>query len=134
MSAKMMTSSGMMRRVRAKNTAPELAVRRALFARGYRYRLHIANLPGKPDLAFPGRRKAIFVHGCFWHQHSGCPKATVPGTRTDWWRTKLQRTVERDRENRAALESMGWTVAIAWECETRRFDDLMPRLTAFLSD
>lgn len=121
-----------MRRVGPKDTAPEIAVRKVLFARGYRYRLHRADLPGKPDLAFPGRRKVIFVHGCFWHQHPGCPKASVPATRTDWWRAKLERTVVRDRENRSALEAMGWEVAVAWECETRKMNDLAPRLAAFL--
>lgn len=124
--------SAIMRRVRSKDTAPELAVRKALFARNYRYRLHRAELPGKPDIVFPGRHKVIFVHGCFWHQHSGCTKATIPDTRSDWWRAKLERTVERDRENCNALELMNWTVTVAWECETHNIDRLMLRLISFL--
>ncbi len=107
-----------MSRVKSRDTRPELAVRRALWASGLRYRLHDKRLPGKPDIVFASRRIALFVHGCFWHGHEGCPRHRIPKSRVEWWTAKLRRNVERDAEARAALEKAGWTVLVLWECET----------------
>lgn len=101
--------------IRGKDTKPELAVRRALHARGFRYRLHGKNVPGRPDLVLTRYRAVIFVHGCFWHGHS-CPKFRLPGTRTEFWSAKIERNRERDREVIAALEAMSWRHAVVWEC------------------
>lgn len=109
----------MMSGIRGKNTKPEMLVRRALFAAGYRFRLHRTDLPGAPDIALPGRKIAIFAHGCFWHMHSGCKNAKLPSTRTEFWRDKLQGNVSRDRRAIAALVENGWRVLTVWECATR---------------
>ncbi|GAA5071263.1 DNA mismatch endonuclease Vsr [Roseibacterium beibuensis] len=106
-----------MAKVRSQNTKPELAVRRYLHARGLRFRLHRRDLPGKPDMVFPSRRVAVFVHGCFWHQHPGCRRAKLPQTRADFWREKLEANVRRDAAALAALEILGWTALVVWECE-----------------
>jgi DNA mismatch endonuclease (patch repair protein) len=118
-----------MRRVRGKDTAPELAVRRALHAMGLRFRLHRSDLPGRPDIVLPGRRTAIFVHGCFWHRHEGCRRASTPAVREEFWAAKFARTVERDAEQAAALKKLGWDVAVIWECELRSPGRLESRLT-----
>jgi DNA mismatch endonuclease (patch repair protein) len=114
-----------MSRVGPKNTTPELKVRRAAHALGLRFRLHRKDLPGTPDLVFPKRRVALFVHGCFWHRHPGCRKASAPGTRPEYWAEKFETNVARDARNRAALETAGWHVAVIWECETKNDDALM---------
>jgi len=106
-----------MARVRSRDTAPELIVRRFLHARGLRFRLHARDLPGKPDIIFSKRRIAIFVHGCFWHQHAGCKKAKAPKTRAEFWQAKLDANVERDASVQAALRQIGWKPTIIWECE-----------------
>lgn len=124
--------SEIMARVRAKDTAPELAVRRLVHGMGYRYRLHRRNLPGTPDLVFIGRRKVIFVHGCFWHRHLGCAAARVPKTRTEFWQAKLQGNSERDARNIGALHTKGWDVMIVWECELKDMVLLMARIRSFL--
>lgn len=102
-----------------KNTKPELLVRKALFAAGFRFRLHRKDLPGCPDVVLPGRRVVVFVHGCFWHAHQGCPYAKTPATRREFWEAKLAANVERDRRTREALLSAGWRVLVVWECATR---------------
>lgn len=112
------TRSAVMSRIRSRDTKPEMAVRRALHAAGLRYRLHRKELPGRPDLVFPGRRIALFVHGCFWHQH-GCRLSHAPASRLEYWEPKLRRNKERDAGNVEALEAAGWTVMQVWECETR---------------
>ncbi|WP_281063262.1 very short patch repair endonuclease [Ancylobacter gelatini] len=117
-----------MRRIRGKNTKPEWLVRRMLHNAGYRYRLHRHSLPGKPDLVFPSRKIAIFVHGCFWHQHQGCKVAHIPKSRSEYWAQKFRRNVERDAANEAALENMGWRVIVVWECETADSELLLLRL------
>ena len=114
------TRSIMMSGIRGKNTKPELIVRKALFAAGFRFRLHRRNLPGVPDIVLPGKKVAIFVHGCFWHLHKGCRNAKLPSTRQDFWREKLGRNIERDRENVDALIVLGWRVLVVWECATRK--------------
>ncbi|MGI6356643.1 MAG: DNA mismatch endonuclease Vsr [Lentisphaerae bacterium] len=111
------TRSRVMRRVRATDTAPELYVRKALFKAGFRYRLHQAKLPGKPDIVLSKYRIVIFVNGCFWHRHIGCKHATTPAFNKDYWERKFRRNVERDKEAVKQLENAGWTVWTAWECE-----------------
>lgn len=106
-----------MARIRGKDTQPEIAVRRALWAAGLRYRLHDKRLPGKPDLVLPRRRLAIFVHGCFWHWHEGCVNFRVPKTRSEWWTVKLARNRARDAETRAKLALLGWRSIVVWECD-----------------
>jgi DNA mismatch endonuclease (patch repair protein) len=121
-----------MRRIRSKDTTPELMVRQLLYRLGYRYRLHYTKLPGKPDIVFPGRHKAIFVHGCFWHAHQ-CRTAHQPRTNLGYWSPKLVRNVERDARNQAALLSLGWEILVIWECQTRLCSyDLEKALVAFL--
>jgi len=110
--------SRVMSRVRGKDTTPELIVRRIAHALGLRFRLQRRDLPGTPDLVFPRWRTAVFVHGCFWHRHPGCRRASIPQTRIEFWRSKLARNVERDRAASAALKKAGWRVAVVWECET----------------
>ena len=121
-----------MARIGARDTEPELVVRRLLHRLGYRYRLHRRDLPGTPDICFPGRRKAIFVHGCFWHRHEGCPRTTTPGTRTAFWQEKFERNVSRDRTNLTELSELGWKALVVWECETTDVEALTPRLVGFL--
>ncbi|MGO9416205.1 MAG: very short patch repair endonuclease [Syntrophobacteraceae bacterium] len=123
-----------MRAVRSRDTIPEICVRRIAHRLSYRFRLHRADLPGKPDLVFPRLCKVIFVHGCFWHQHQDCRKGTtVPQTNPDFWIPKLKRNVQRDEENLAALESGGWKTLIVWECETENKQRLTAKLLRFLS-
>lgn len=105
--------------VKGKNTTPELKLRSALHLMGYRFRLHLRNLPGNPDIVLPRHKICIFVHGCFWHQHSGCKRSTVPSTRTDFWLQKFLRTKERDLQAIESLHALGWKVAVVWECETK---------------
>lgn len=108
-----------MRAVRSYDTKPETTVRRYLHAAGLRYRLHDKKLPGKPDLVFRSRKIALFIHGCFWHQHPSCAKASRPRSRTDYWNKKLDGNIDRDNRHCAELERNGWTVLVIWECETR---------------
>jgi DNA mismatch endonuclease, patch repair protein len=116
--------SRLMSRVRSKNTKPELAVRRLMHSMGYRFRLHRRDLPGCPDLILPAYRTALFVHGCFWHRHSRCRKASKPSTHVDFWAKKFQANVTRDRRNRDRLRRAGWRVIVIWECQTRHEDKL----------
>ncbi|ULL01232.1 very short patch repair endonuclease [Bradyrhizobium sp. I71] len=120
-----------MQSVGAKNTGPEMVVRKLLHRAGYRYRLHSARLPGKPDIVFPVRRKVIFVHGCFWHGHD-CPKGRLPKSRTDFWQAKLDRNKERDTSAIEQLELLGWTPCVIWQCETKDAVPLLRRLKFFL--
>ncbi|WP_227834099.1 very short patch repair endonuclease [Nocardia macrotermitis] len=113
-----------MRSVRSQDTGPEMAVRRYLHAAGLRYRLHDRSLPGKPDIVFPSRRVIVFVHGCFWHQHLGCPASARPASNTEYWTRKLDRNIERDIRNRSELEAHGWSVFTVWECQIRHEDTL----------
>lgn len=122
----------MMARVGGKDTGPELTVRSAAHRLGYRFRLHCRDLPGTPDLVFRGRRGVVFVHGCFWHSHPGCKRATRPSSNIDFWRNKLDRNVERDRTSVALLEGEGWDVLVIWECETKDAAELERRLVEFL--
>jgi DNA mismatch endonuclease (patch repair protein) len=125
--------SRMMRAIRSKDMKPELAVRRLVYRMGYRYRLHRHSLPGRPDIVFPGRRKVIFVHGCFWHQHQNgrCKLAHIPRSNLDYWNAKLERNKKRDVANCEALRLAGWDTFIVWECEIAK-DGLRQRLEQFL--
>jgi DNA mismatch endonuclease (patch repair protein) len=124
--------SHLMSRIRRADTKPELVVRSALHQLGYRFRTQLKGVPGRPDVAFPARRIAIFVHGCFWHQHPGCRHARVPATRTEFWHAKFRRNRERDARLQAQAEAMGWRALVIWECETVDLDALIKRLTDFL--
>lgn len=125
--------SRIMQSVRTADTGPEWTVRRLLHACGYRYRLHLKTLPGRPDVAFPGRKKVIFVHGCFWHGH-GCSKGRLPRSRLDYWVPKLETNKLRDLRNVEQLRSLGWESLIVWQCETADTEALLKRLTAFLAE
>jgi DNA mismatch endonuclease (patch repair protein) len=124
--------SANMRAVRSGNTQPEIRVRQIAHGLGYRFRLHRRGLPGKPDIAFPGRRKAVFVHGCFWHQHKGCPRASVPQSHLGFWLPKLARNSARDAEQLAAIKKCGWKALVVWECEIKDEKRLTARLRRFL--
>ena len=119
-------------KIRAKNTSPEMAVRRLVHGMGFRYRLHVAALPGKPDLVFPRLRKIIQVHGCFWHRHRGCIDSHIPKTRVEYWKPKLARNQKRDRANEKALRRQGWEVLIIWQCEVNAAALLSERMAEFL--
>ena len=125
--------SALMARVRTKNTKPELIVRQTTYALGYRYRLHRRDLQGSPDLVFSRQKKAIFVHGCFWHRHHGCRRTTIPKIRAEFWRAKFEANVDRDARNISALRAAGWHVLVVWECETTDVVSLRAKLQCFLS-
>ena len=116
--------SALMARIKSRDTRPELRVRRMAHAMGLRFRLHRKDLPGTPDLVFPGRRIALFVHGCFWHRHPGCPKAYEPKSRVDFWQGKFRDNIARDEKAAAGLAAAGWKPVIIWECETEAPDTL----------
>jgi len=124
--------SALMRKVRRRDTGPEMIVRRLLHSEGYRFRLHAGDLPGRPDLVFRSRRKVIFVHGCFWHRHEGCRRTTTPRTRREFWTEKFAANRKRDSTAVSSLEKAGWEVAVVWECETEKVDGLKERLLSFL--
>lgn len=123
-----------MRRIRSKGMKPEMAVRRLVHGMGYRYRLHRKDLPGKPDLVFASRKKVIFVHGCFWHQHDdpACLDGRAPKSNTSYWAEKLRRNVDRDVRSQTELKQMGWQSLIIWECETRDQVTLARQIRGFL--
>jgi DNA mismatch endonuclease, patch repair protein len=123
-----------MRRIKSKGTKPELLVRQLAHRLGYRFRLHRSDLPGKPDLVFPARKKAIFVHGCFWHQHPdpSCKDGRAPRSNLGYWKPKLERNRVRDVASKRALEAAGWGVLTIWECETSTEDLLVQQLRDFL--
>ncbi len=112
--------------IRGKDTEPERRVRSALHHMGYRFRLHVSDLPGRPDVVMARHRTVVFVHGCFWHQHPGCAEATKPGTRVEYWTEKFRRNRIRDRRVERSLRSQGWRVVTLWDCETR--EGLIPTL------
>jgi len=113
------TRSYNMSRIKGKDTKPEMIVRKFLFSKGFRYRLHVKNLPGKPDIVLPKYKTVIFIHGCFWHGHEGCKYFVVPKTRTDWWLNKIIGNISNDNRNAELLKLEGWRVLIIWECEIK---------------
>ena len=121
-----------MSRVRGKDTKPEIIVRRLADSLAYRFRRHRRDLPGSPDLVFPKLAKVLFVHGCFWHRHKDCPKASSPKTRARFWSNKFAANEARDDRNLQALKALGWKAEIVWECETRNLVALRRKLKAFL--
>lgn len=121
-----------MRRIRSEGMKPEIAVRRLAHRLGFRFRLHSRNLPGKPDLVFPRRRKVVFVHGCFWHQHRNCKVSRIPKSNTEYWIPKLERNKERDLEIKTALRKLHWKCLVVWECQTENIDGLSKALLRFL--
>lgn len=124
-----------MSRIKAANTLPEIKVRKLLHAAGFRYRLHRKDLPGKPDLVFASKKAIIFVHGCFWHQHSDpkCLDGRRPKSKQDYWDQKLDRNIQRDAQNQALLTAEGWKVLTVWECETKDMSTLSEKLLSFLN-
>ncbi|MBL7083776.1 MAG: DNA mismatch endonuclease Vsr [Candidatus Aminicenantes bacterium] len=125
--------SKVMSNIRSTDTSPEIRVRKMLFTQGYRYRLHVKNLPGKPDIVLPKYNAVVFVHGCFWHLHSGCRDGTIPKTRTSYWKDKLLKNKERDKDNINELRKQGWRVLQLWECEVEnKSEEVLERLDNFL--
>lgn len=125
--------SWVMSRVKGRDTAPELAVRSILHHHGYRFRLHRKDLPGCPDIVLPRHKKIVFVNGCFWHGHKGCRKSSRPTTNVDFWNSKIDANVARDRKVIRKLRRLGWSVLVVWECELRSPEKLERRLLRFLS-
>nr|WP_279593688.1 DNA mismatch endonuclease Vsr [Pseudodesulfovibrio sp. S3-i] len=124
--------SSIMSSIVSKDTKPEIQVRKLLHALGYRFRLHRKDLPGTPDIVLPRRKSVIFVHGCFWHLHPGCKRATMPKTNVEFWEKKLKGNVSRDAKAIEQLQDLGYRCLVIWECETKNLDELTDRLTAFL--
>lgn len=118
--------------VKSKNSGPEIIIRKLLHRLGYRFRLHRIDLPGRPDLTFPSRRKVVEIRGCFWHLHEGCRNATLPRTRYDCWKNKLDGNAARDSRNVAALQEMGWKVLVVWECELNDIASVEAKIRDFL--
>lgn len=118
--------------VRREDTQPELQVRSLLHRLGYRFRLHQKELPGSPDIVLPRFRTVVLVHGCFWHQHTGCAKARLPKSNVQFWSSKFQKNVERDRRKEVALNSLGWKVVVVWQCELRNIENLGQKLRSEL--
>lgn len=121
-----------MSRVRGKDSAPEMKLRRLVHGMGFRYRLHVRELPGKPDLVFPSKRAVIFMHGCFWHRHEACKLARLPKSKLDFWRTKLEANKERDLLHKRQLRELGWRVLVVWECEMSNIQQVATRVRDFL--
>jgi DNA mismatch endonuclease (patch repair protein) len=122
-----------MRRIRSRDTFPEMVVRRLVHGLGYRYRLHVADLPGKPDIVLPRLSKIIEVRGCFWHQHGNCSASHVPKSNVEYWRPKLKRNKQRDKTRIVEWASLGWDALIVWECECRELLTLKHKLATFLN-
>jgi len=128
--------SEVMSKIRSKNTKPEMALRKALFARGFRYRVNDTKLPGKPDIVLPKYKTVIFLHGCFWHRHEGCKYAYTPKTNTEFWVEKITSNKERDKLNLQKLTALGWNVITVWECEIRHEHkhDITPLINRIIAE
>lgn len=126
--------SWIMSRVKARDTKPELLVRSTVHRMGFRFRIHRRDLPGNPDIVLPKHRKIVFVHGCFWHGHKGCPRSRRPATNREFWNKKLDGNIQRDRRQRRKLSRTGWMVLVVWQCETRQPEKLSRKLSRFLCD
>jgi DNA mismatch endonuclease (patch repair protein) len=123
-----------MSRIKGRDTQPEKAVRSLLHGMGFRFRLHVKELPGKPDIVLPRHKSVIFVHGCFWHGHPGCRRASIPATRTEFWTAKINGNRQRDEQTLAALEKLGYRCLVVWQCQLRDKAELRRRLAAFLNN
>jgi DNA mismatch endonuclease (patch repair protein) len=126
--------SEIMSKVKRENTKPERTLRSLLHKQGYRFRIHRRDLPGKPDVVLPKYKSVIFVHGCFWHRHPGCVKASLPSTNTDFWEKKFEKTITRDKENIIKLRQMGWRVIVVWECELKNPERVVEKLDILLKN
>jgi DNA mismatch endonuclease (patch repair protein) len=126
--------SDIMSRIKGTNTKPEILTRKLVHSLGYRYRLHSNRLPGKPDIVLPGHQKIIFVHGCFWHGHVNCRRATLPSTNSLFWETKIARNKLRDSAVKRRLRRAGWKVFVVWQCQTKDIQNLLRRLAVFLDE
>lgn len=124
--------SEIMRAVKSKNSRAEMSVRQMLHRAGYRYRLHVVGLPGKPDLVFPSRKKVVFIHGCFWHLHKNCRAVRIPSSNVEYWELKLKKNAERDKRHRKELIALGWKTFVVWECELKKPETAFIALTSFL--
>lgn len=122
-----------MSRIRSKHTSPELQVRQALSGLGLKYRLHVKSLPGNPDIVFRKYKTVIFINGCFWHQHKGCKRATSPKSNIDYWKPKLKRNIQKQKENFKEFKKLGWKTVIIWECEAKREDILNSKINRIFS-
>lgn len=123
-----------MSRIKGKDTAIEVKVRKELFRRGFRYRKNVKDLPGKPDIMLPKYKTVVFIHGCFWHRHENCKDATTPKTRTDFWMAKFQKNVDNDLKHSKELSDAGWRVYTMWECDIeKRFEDTIEKLIRFIT-
>lgn len=120
--------------IRSKETKPEVFVRSVLHRLGFRFRKNVKTLPGKPDIVLPKYKTVIFVHGCFWHQHKGCRRSTIPKSNTDYWIPKLSGNIKRDIQHKADLKKLGWNVEVVWECETKDTDKLMKKLKKIFAE
>lgn len=118
-----------MSKIRSKNTSPEVIVRKILLGMGFRYRLHLASLPGKPDVILKKYKTAIFINGCFWHQHKNCKRSSIPKSNKDYWVPKLENNIQRQKENISQLKRLGWKPLIIWECEVKKIDELTQKLS-----
>jgi DNA mismatch endonuclease (patch repair protein) len=125
-----------MRKIRSTNTKPELLIRKLIFSKGYRYRIHWKKLPGKPDLVFPGKKKVIFVHGCYWHQHSdqNCKITHKPKSKENYWNSKFEKNINRDIRNQQQINEMGWNYFVIWECQVKAYIDDPQPILEFLED
>ncbi|WP_426277700.1 very short patch repair endonuclease [Chryseobacterium sp. S-02] len=112
--------SEVMKKIKGKDTKPEKILRSALFRKGFRFRIHRKDLPGKPDIVFPKYKTAVFVNGCFWHYHEDCREGRIPSTNTEFWKNKLSKNIERDKRNINSLEELGWNVIVVWECDIEK--------------
>jgi|SRR5579871_1497288 len=124
--------SALMSRVRSKDTSPELLVRSMIHGMGFRFRIHRKDLPGSPDIVLPGRKKVVWVHGCFWHRHPGCKFATVPKSNRRFWNNKFKNNVRRDRNHQSVVKEMGWESLVVWQCELQEPKKLARKLARFL--
>lgn len=124
--------SRIMSRIGGKNTKPELIVRSMLHRMGFRFRLHRPDLPGKPDIVLPKYGAVVFVNGCFWHGHQGCPRSKMPETNSEFWQDKIEKNIRRDAENIKALQGLGWRVIVVWQCEVRNSSNLKEKLENLL--
>ncbi|MGC8490359.1 MAG: very short patch repair endonuclease [Syntrophobacteraceae bacterium] len=123
-----------MSRITGSNTRPEIVVRKLLHGMGYRFRLHVKSLPGKPDIVLPRHKKIILVHGCFWHGHVGCNRSKPPSSNVEFWQKKLLGNRERDEKTLATLTALGWKVLVVWSCETRKLELLKQKMKGFLEN